>query len=300
MSKDLDATFAKWENARRVERSTRGKKSKAQKGLFVGGRSPYGYTIDSSAPGGLAINVEQAEVVQKIFNWYASREMSYFKISRELEQRGIPSYTGGAKWYLSAIKNILKNPAYIGKVFYNKHKKRTNTSKVLRNREEWIEININPIIDTNLYNEVQLLIKEHRETLRRQPKHSYLLNRMVRCEECNHSYLSNFRNARPDENRNACASYRHLKSEGHCMTREVSARKLEPMVWKKICELLLDPEILRMGYNKALELQFLNQDRQRALKENLYHAVEKLELKTPKSNQGIYRSRYPYAQNGRF
>lgn len=33
--KDLDATFAKWENAKHVERCSRGRKRKAETGLFV-------------------------------------------------------------------------------------------------------------------------------------------------------------------------------------------------------------------------------------------------------------------------
>src|SRR5439155_8500795 len=40
--KDLDATFAKWENAKRLERVTRGKTAKAERGLFVAARPPYG------------------------------------------------------------------------------------------------------------------------------------------------------------------------------------------------------------------------------------------------------------------
>ena len=53
--KDLDATFAKWENAKRVERCNRGKKRKAETGLFVAGRAPYGYVIDKTAFGGLEV-----------------------------------------------------------------------------------------------------------------------------------------------------------------------------------------------------------------------------------------------------
>ena len=51
--KDLDATFAKWENAKRVERSNRGKKRKAEMGKFVGGKTSYGYKLNKEAPEGL-------------------------------------------------------------------------------------------------------------------------------------------------------------------------------------------------------------------------------------------------------
>jgi site-specific DNA recombinase len=47
--KDLDATFAKWENAKRVERCNRGKRRKAETGKFVAGRAPYGYRLDPEA-----------------------------------------------------------------------------------------------------------------------------------------------------------------------------------------------------------------------------------------------------------
>jgi site-specific DNA recombinase len=40
--KDMDATFAKWENAKRVERCNRGKRGKAERGRFVG----YGTALD--------------------------------------------------------------------------------------------------------------------------------------------------------------------------------------------------------------------------------------------------------------
>lgn len=48
--KDLEATFARWENAKRVERCNRGKREKARNGLFVCGKAIYGYEQDESAP----------------------------------------------------------------------------------------------------------------------------------------------------------------------------------------------------------------------------------------------------------
>lgn len=92
--KDMDATFAKWENAKRVERCNRGKRGKAEKGLYVGGRTPYGYILDAKGMGGLSIHPEQAEVVRLIFSLYREENYSMHRIRVELENRSIPSYTG--------------------------------------------------------------------------------------------------------------------------------------------------------------------------------------------------------------
>ena len=72
--KDLDGAFAKWENLKRVERSLRGKKAKAERGLFVVGAAPYGYELDKGAPGGLAVNPEEAQTVRRIFELCARGE----------------------------------------------------------------------------------------------------------------------------------------------------------------------------------------------------------------------------------
>ena len=54
-----------------------------------------------------------------------------------------------------------------------------------------------------LYNLVQMRIKDHREALRRQPQHFYLLSGMIRCMECEKPYRSNFQKDRPKEHRKA-------------------------------------------------------------------------------------------------
>jgi site-specific DNA recombinase len=92
--KDLDATFAKWENARRVERSKRGKRGKAESGLFVGGRPPFGYRIDRQADGGLAIDDEQAAVVQRIFNLYVHDRQSIRGIVNILTAEEVKNQSG--------------------------------------------------------------------------------------------------------------------------------------------------------------------------------------------------------------
>lgn len=71
--KDMTATFAKWEQATRVERSNRGKREKAEKGKFVSGRAPYGYTINLQALGGLEILTDEAAIVKRTFDLFTRK-----------------------------------------------------------------------------------------------------------------------------------------------------------------------------------------------------------------------------------
>ncbi len=275
--KDLDSTFAKWENLKRVERCNRGKRGKAEKGLFVGGRTPYGYTLDSKGFGGVSIHPEQSKVVQMIFHLYAEENYSFRMLERHLRKLGIPSYTGKPIWHLSAIRNILQNTAYIGYLFYNKSFCRSNSDRKPREEKEWIRIEVPPLVDQRVFDLVQMRIKEHRETLRRQPQHFYLLSGMLRCAECGRPYRSNFKNDRPKEHRKAYSSYQHRKQDGHCANREITAHRIERLVWEQVSALLTDPDMLRKGYEASLEIEQSNKSHARLLLEEFYRAASKLD-----------------------
>jgi len=275
--KDMDATFAKWENAKRVERCNRGKRGKAEKGLYVGGRTPYGYILDAKGMGGLSIHPEQAEVVRFIYALYGEQNYSMHGVRLELEKRGIPSYTGKPNWHLSAIRNILTNTAYKGFVHYNKSICRSNSDRKMREKREWIKIDITPLVDVQLFNLVQMRIKDHREALRRQPTHFYMLSGMIRCAECEKPYRANFQNDRPKHHRKAYRSYRHKRSEGQCMDKEVTAVRLEERVWDAVKEMLLDTEVLRQAYHQAQQLDVENRSRSRTLLDGYYRSAGKLE-----------------------
>ena len=65
---------------------------------------------------------------------------------------------------------------------------------------------------------------------------------------------------------------------GHCSNHTISARVLEPLVWDKVVEILLDPQSLYEGYQQSLETEQGRHVRQRALLDELYRTVDKLEL----------------------
>ena len=144
--KDLDATFGKWENAKRVERSNRGKIGKAQDGLYVTGGGPYGYTPDEDAPGGLAVQHGEADIVRWMFDQIVNHGQSLRGVALALNRKGIPS-PRGKEWSFASVSVILRNEVYAGTCYYNVRKRLKNNQIVVRDRKDWIPIKVTPIID---------------------------------------------------------------------------------------------------------------------------------------------------------
>ena len=276
--KDLDATFAKWENTKRVERSKRGKRGKAKRGLFVAGRPPFGYKIDREAKGGLAVDDQQATIVRWIFELYVIEKLSVREITRKLTSEKVLNHSGNTKWGTTSITRILQNTTYIGRCFYNKYKRVKNGRQLeKRDSEEWIEFETTPIVDEALFYAAQDILKANRQRRRREGKRFYLLSGMIECAECRRAYVGNAKKAGTRRLKNDALSYRHRKKEGHCKNRMISARIIESYVWDEIVTLLLEPEKLREGYQASLEQQKANQARQRARLEILHKKLINLE-----------------------
>ena len=275
--KDMEATFGKWENAKRVERCNRGKLGKAQKGLFVAGRVPYGYVMDAKAPGGLRVDEKQADVIRFIFQLYVEKNLSSRHIVKELKRIGAVPYLGGEEWGTSTIMRILHNSTYAGYFFYNKNKRIDRKRFSSREKSEWVRIETTPIIGPEIFNLATERLSYNREFARQQKKRFYLLSGMVRCQECDHAYMTETALAGRNRRLNDLVSYRHRMSEGHCLNRTISGRNLEIEVWEKIKALLMDPGTLRQGYFESLEQQQSTQARQRGLIEELRRTSIKLE-----------------------
>ena len=274
--KDLDATFAKWENAKRVERCNRGKRRKAESGLFVGGRSPFGYTICEESKGGLKVNESQAIQVRRIFNLYTNEGKSIRAIAKTLTAERIPNYFGKPNWGKTSVARILKNTAYSGYLYYNKSERKGN-GFVKRDQKEWIKIATTQIVELEQFEDVQKKLARNKSIKRREPKRFYLLGGMVFCTECGRPYFSQTAKAGKNRRISDAQSYRHRASEGHCMNRMISARTLETIVWDEVVNILLDPEHLRQGYEESVAQQEVARSKQESHLETLRRAVIKLE-----------------------
>lgn len=100
------ATFAQMEREMINSRMGGGRRIKASKGGYAGGKAPYGY--DSAHGSGiLTVNDEEAAIVRRIFDM-RSKRMTMKEISDKLNDEGCKTKSGGV-FRTSTIQYILSN-----------------------------------------------------------------------------------------------------------------------------------------------------------------------------------------------
>ena len=101
----------------------RGRLLSVSQGNYIGSLPPYGYDKAWITEGKrkcptLAINQEEADVVRMIFDMYVNKDMGRPNICYFLDDMGIKP-PKGEHWSPSALKDLLENDHYIGKVRWN-------------------------------------------------------------------------------------------------------------------------------------------------------------------------------------
>lgn len=138
-----------------------------EKGKFMGGKAPYGYTLEYSgeiskhgrALKHLVIEPDQAAVVQYIYHLSIDKELGSYRIAKLLnEDERYKSLAPGPVWKSGTITSILTNPIYAGRTAY-KRRERINGQYHRLESTDWI-ISVSSdetirIIDEDIWNRTQ-------------------------------------------------------------------------------------------------------------------------------------------------
>lgn len=93
--------------------------SRSRRGFYMGGRIPYGYTlepytIDGKKTSHYVLEPEESRIVKLIFSMYAEPQISYGDIVRYLVENGIKnSRTKNGVWDRCRLAEMIKNPIYV-------------------------------------------------------------------------------------------------------------------------------------------------------------------------------------------
>ena len=145
-------------------RLQRGREASVKEGKFVGNIPPFGYKkkkLENCKGFTLEIEFSEAQTVKQIFNMFAYEGFTINGVARKLNELGIQPRIA-KKWSCSSIKDILRNPVYIGKIRWNNRKTVISTKSGKkekhrpRNQEPIIVDGLHhPIIDEETWDIVQ-------------------------------------------------------------------------------------------------------------------------------------------------
>ena len=104
----------------------RGRLISVQQGNYIGSKPPYGFNIikikeDKKECPVLEEKKEEADVIRLIFDLYVNEDLGFTRIARRLDELGIKP-PKGKFWSPPAIKDMIDNIHYIGKVKWNHRK----------------------------------------------------------------------------------------------------------------------------------------------------------------------------------
>lgn len=197
LSDDIDeeltefrAFFARQEYRSIKKRLQRGLQKSIEEGSYVG-PPPYGYVrAHAGKQPTLAVVEEEAQVVRQMFRWYLQGEGTS-AIAQRLNQMGSHPHRGDC-WSRSSVARILHNPAYTGKVVWNRtHLQRKGAGGSHKVRylppQEWtVAQGIHPaIVSQEDFDRVQALFQARRVPSKRVADDlKNPLAGLVRCGRC--------------------------------------------------------------------------------------------------------------------
>ena len=261
--------IAEYERAQIAERTRRGKRHRAKAGCVnVLCGAPYGYRYIKKSEHSQAyyeVVEGQAEVVRKIFTWYAQELWSIGAIARQLNEQGIPTRSGQGLWERSTVWGMLRNPAYQGSACFGKteicarqritrplrqkggYSRRSSSSRE-KERSQWIEIAVPALVSEEIFALAQERLAQNKRLSVRNTQEPTLLQGLLVCEQCGYAlYRTSTRTARRQIKYYRCLGsdrYRHLRGPA-CSCRPIRQDYVDDLVWQEVLRLLRTPELIQ-------------------------------------------------------
>ncbi len=298
----MQGMFAEYERAKILERSRRGKRHAAQRGLVnVLSGAPYGYRyITKHAGGGSAayeIVPEQAAIVRQIFDWVGRDRLSIGEVARRLKRQGTPSSTGKAWWDRTSVWGMLKNPAYMGHAAFGKTRigERRSRPKPPRGQgktprrsyssydtsvADQVSIPVAALVSEELFATVQEQLVANRQRGRERKRGArYQLQGLIECGCCGYAYYGKKVSRASAKGKVPYAYYRCVGTDAYrfggtrvCHNTQVRTDHLDNAVWNDVRELLREPKLLREEYERRLQLPAEDLSRREPLVRQLQQA----------------------------
>jgi site-specific DNA recombinase len=254
---NIQGAFAEYERVLLQERMRRGRLYRLRHGHSVPVQAPYGYRFQPARggqPSVWEVVPAEATVVQQVFAWYQEGGGSLEELAQQLNAQGTPS-PAGKRWSASTLGRLLRQPAYQGTAYYNRHQadyrgvgqRRRQGQGVLRCPrytprpvEEWVESSVPPLVETAQWEAVQERLAQQTRFAQRNNRHPYLLRSLLVCGVCDHTLQG--RTQRGVVYYTCTHGGRQRPAGVPRHTCSVRGDVIESRVWHALGELLRDPQ----------------------------------------------------------
>jgi site-specific DNA recombinase len=261
----IQGAFSEYEREKIKERMSRGKIKKAKMGGLPICFDTYGYKQEN---GKLIEDPVEAEIVRLIFKWFTTEDIGFAGIAARLVEMGVPAPRGGYYWEREAVRRIIYNTAYVGKLVYNRtrwekqgHKAKKTADK---KTDEWITIPTAPLVDKSTWDRAREKCAEMRRRYSGWSEGQYLLSGIVICSECGlpmHGITHKRRSGKVDRYYTCARSHTTDPAKLGCRPRRmVRLEELEACVWDLVAGWLSDPDELARKLQEQTQEGNLQED----------------------------------------
>jgi site-specific DNA recombinase len=255
------AFAAEYELEKLIERTSRGRSSILNKGQLLGaGRPTYGYVWRSDRRGYL-INVQEAEIVDLIFDWYTVEKLSIYAILQRLRKdyadRNRKGKKGTEQWSKSTVWRILRNAYYIGKGNTHKWqyddkpgtgKPRQRSYRTEENQTPIAEGIIPRIIDDERFTTAQERLAVNKQLADRNnynPEMSLLRSGYAICGNCRNKLRAQRKGPEKDHTKERYVYVCPVDTTPtRCRKVSVRCEQVDADAWKYIQKLMKQPEVI--------------------------------------------------------
>jgi site-specific DNA recombinase len=253
---NIQGAFAEYERVVISDRMRRGRLYRLRQGQTVPHQAPYGYRFEAAqaeqASRWLGVPAEMT-IVKQMFECYTQKQIGLGQLAQQLNQQGTPS-PQGKRWTSTTIHRMLRQPAYKGTAYYNRHQtdysglgqpRRQGQGRLrfprynLRPVEDWIAFAVPPVIDETTWQAAQERLEMNTRFAPRNSRRTYLLRGLLVCDTCHYTLQGRTQKGTVYYTCTHGASQRPAEIEPH--TCSLRADRVEPLVWQALQDLLRDP-----------------------------------------------------------
>ncbi|MEN6567831.1 MAG: recombinase family protein [Veillonellales bacterium] len=185
----MRGAISAYEKEKIRERTSRGRRAKANRGKIVINTHPFGFSWDKDNSMYI-INEREAEIVRLIYNLCIKEKMGARTLALELMSRGVIGRKG-KPLSVPTVSRILRKEMYYGTHYLFKqkvHKTGQNSREIKNNPKEfWIPIEVPAIVSRETWDLAQEQIQRNKKLAKRNSKRDYLLRGILYCALCGRS-----------------------------------------------------------------------------------------------------------------